>query len=78
MSAKEIRLHGRGGQGAVLAATILASAFANEGKYIASFPMYGFERRGMPVVAFTRADDHPILEKTQIYTPDCLMVIDLD
>jgi 2-oxoacid:acceptor oxidoreductase gamma subunit (pyruvate/2-ketoisovalerate family) len=38
--------------------------------------MYGFERRGMPVVAFTRFDDEPIREKTQIYTPDCLMVID--
>jgi 2-oxoacid:acceptor oxidoreductase gamma subunit (pyruvate/2-ketoisovalerate family) len=38
--------------------------------------MYGFERRGMPVVAFTRFDTQPILEKTQIYTPDLLMVID--
>ena len=76
MSAKEIRLHGRGGQGAVMAAKILASAFALEGKYVASFPMYGFERRGMPVVAFTRFADQPIREKTQIYTPDCIMVID--
>jgi 2-oxoacid:acceptor oxidoreductase gamma subunit (pyruvate/2-ketoisovalerate family) len=38
--------------------------------------MYGFERRGMPVVAFTRFDEEPIREKTQIYTPDCLVVID--
>ena len=76
MSAKEIRLHGRGGQGAVLAAKMLASAFAVEGKAVASFPMYGFERRGMPVIAFTRFDVNPIREKTQIYTPDCLMVID--
>ncbi len=73
---KEIRFHGRGGQGAVLAARMLASACAAEGRYVASFPMYGFERRGMPVVAFTRFDDEPIREKTQIYTPDCLMVID--
>ena len=73
---KEIRIHGRGGQGAVLAARMLASAFVAEGKYVASFPMYGFERRGAPVVAFTRIDDKPIREKTQIYNPDCLIVID--
>lgn len=73
---KEIRIHGRGGQGAVMAARMLASAFVAEGKYVASFPMYGFERRGAPVVAFTRVDDKPIREKTQIYTPDCLVVID--
>ncbi len=76
MPKKEIRLHGRGGQGAVMAAKMLASAFALEGLSVASFPMYGFERRGMPVIAFTRADDKPIREKTQIYTPDCLVVID--
>ncbi|MCJ7605526.1 MAG: 2-oxoacid:acceptor oxidoreductase family protein, partial [Dehalococcoidales bacterium] len=69
---KEIRFHGRGGQGAVTAARILASAFVVEGKYVATFPMYGFERRGAPVVAFTRMDDKQIREKTQIYTPDCL------
>jgi 2-oxoacid:acceptor oxidoreductase gamma subunit (pyruvate/2-ketoisovalerate family) len=55
---------------------MLASAFVTEGKYVASFPMYGFERRGAPVVAFTRVDDKPIREKTQIYNPDCLIVID--
>ncbi|MGD9210571.1 MAG: 2-oxoacid:acceptor oxidoreductase family protein [Desulfobacteraceae bacterium] len=76
MSAKEIRFHGRGGQGAVMAAKMLASAAAEEGMCVASFPMYGFERRGMPVIAFTRLDNKPIREKTQIYTPDCLMVID--
>jgi len=73
---KEIRIHGRGGQGAVLAARMLASAFVLEGKSVASFPMYGFERRGAPVVAFTRVDDKPIREKTQIYNPDSLIVID--
>jgi 2-oxoacid:acceptor oxidoreductase gamma subunit (pyruvate/2-ketoisovalerate family) len=59
-----------------MAARMLASAFVAEGKYVASFPMYGFERRGAPVVAFTRIDDKPIREKTQIYNPDCLIVID--
>lgn len=73
---KEIRFHGRGGQGAVLAARMLAIALVTEGKNVASFPMYGFERRGAPVVAFTRFDDKPIMEKTQIYNPDCLVVID--
>jgi 2-oxoacid:acceptor oxidoreductase gamma subunit (pyruvate/2-ketoisovalerate family) len=73
---KEIRIHGRGGQGAVLAARMLATAFVAEGKYVASFPMYGFERRGAPVVAFTRVDDRLIQEKTQIYNPDCLAVVD--
>jgi 2-oxoacid:acceptor oxidoreductase gamma subunit (pyruvate/2-ketoisovalerate family) len=76
MPAQEIRFHGRGGQGAVLAARMLATACAVEGKCVASFPMYGFERRGMPVVAFTRVSEEPIREKTQIYTPDCLVVID--
>jgi 2-oxoacid:acceptor oxidoreductase gamma subunit (pyruvate/2-ketoisovalerate family) len=59
-----------------MAARMLASAFVIEGKSVASFPMYGFERRGAPVVAFTRVDDKPIQEKTQIYNPDCLVVID--
>lgn len=73
---KEIRVHGRGGQGAVLAAQMLATSFVAHGKHVASFPMFGFERRGAPLVAFTRIDDKPIREKTQIYYPDCLMVID--
>jgi pyruvate ferredoxin oxidoreductase gamma subunit len=73
---KEIRIHGRGGQGAVTAARMLASAFVAEGKFVASFPMYGFERRGAPVQAFTRLDDKPIREKTQVYFPDCMVVID--
>lgn len=76
MTVKELRFHGRGGQGAVLAAKMVASAAAKEGKCVGSFPMYGFERRGMPVVAFTRFDDEPIREKSQIYTPDCVVVVD--
>jgi 2-oxoacid:acceptor oxidoreductase gamma subunit (pyruvate/2-ketoisovalerate family) len=73
---KEIRIHGRGGQGAVTAARMLASAFVLDGKFVASFPMYGFERRGAPVQAFTRVDEKPIREKTQVYNPDCMIVID--
>ena len=47
---KQIRLHGRGGQGAALASQMLANAFVVEGKHAASFPLFGFERRGAPVI----------------------------
>lgn len=73
---KEVRLHGRGGQGIVLAAEMLAKALVSEGKHVASFPMFGVERRGAPVTAYLRFDDKPIREKTQIYHPDCLIVTD--
>jgi len=73
---KEIRWHGRGGQGAVVAARVLATAFVREGKSAMAFPRFGAERRGAPVVAFTSFDDKPIREKTQLYHPDCLIVID--
>ena len=72
----EVRFHGRGGQGAVTASRILANALVREGKYGSSFPMFGFERRGAPVTAFLRFDDRPIKLKTQIYEPDCLIVLD--
>ncbi len=73
---KEIRLHGRGGQGVVTAADILATAFVMEGKYAASFPMFGFERRGAPVTAFVRFDSQPIRERPHVYNPHCLVVAD--
>ncbi|MBW1998069.1 MAG: 2-oxoacid:acceptor oxidoreductase family protein [Deltaproteobacteria bacterium] len=72
----EVRFHGRGGQGAVMASRILANAFVREGKFGSAFPMFGFERRGAPVTAFGRFDEKPIKEKTQIYHPDCLIVLD--
>ncbi len=72
----EIRMHGRGGQGGVIAAKILASAIFKEGKYAQSFPSFGVERRGAPVLAFTRADDRPIRLRTAIYEPDHLIVLD--
>src|SRR3990172_12253327 len=73
---KEIRLHGRGGQGAVIAAEMLAAAFVKEGKYAVAFPMFGFERRGAPLMAFLRFDDKPIRQRTQVYAPDCLIITD--
>lgn len=73
---QEIRLHGRGGQGAVVAAEMLATAFVKGGKYASSFPMFGFERRGAPVISFVRVDDARVRERTQIYSPDCVIVLD--
>jgi 2-oxoacid:acceptor oxidoreductase gamma subunit (pyruvate/2-ketoisovalerate family) len=72
----EVRFHGRGGQGVVTAARILSNAFLKVGRFGSSFPMFGFERRGAPVTAFMRFDDRRIREKTQIYNPDCVVVLD--
>jgi 2-oxoacid:acceptor oxidoreductase gamma subunit (pyruvate/2-ketoisovalerate family) len=73
---REIRWHGRGGQGAVVAARVLTAAFDKEGKSAMAFPKYGAERRGAPVIAFSGFDDRPIREKTELYEPDCLVVLD--
>ena len=72
----EIRTHGRGGQGAVVASEILADAFFREGKYVQAFPAFGVERRGAPVVSFTRISDGEIRERCEIYEPDHLIVLD--
>jgi pyruvate ferredoxin oxidoreductase gamma subunit/2-oxoisovalerate ferredoxin oxidoreductase gamma subunit len=72
----EIRFHGRGGQGAVVASTVLASAFFKERKFVQAFPNFGAERRGAPVVAFTRVSDQEIRERFGIYEPDCLIILD--
>lgn len=72
----EIRFHGRGGQGTVVASQILATAIAKEGKYIQAYPEFGVERRGAPVFAFIRINDEPIFDKSRIYTPDHVIVLD--
>ena len=72
----EIRIHGRGGQGAVLASKILAKALVEEGKHAKSIPSFGFERRGAPVTAFLRFDDQPIRKVTNIYHPNCIICLD--
>ncbi len=72
----EVRFHGRGGQGAVTAANILASAAYSEGKYSQAFPIFGVERRGAPVAAFLRVDEKPIDIKFQIYEPDAVVIQD--
>ncbi len=72
----EIRFHGRGGQGAVTAARLLAEAAFLEGKHAQAFPFFGAERRGAPVLAFARIDDKQIRVRTQIYDPDYVVVLD--
>jgi 2-oxoacid:acceptor oxidoreductase gamma subunit (pyruvate/2-ketoisovalerate family)/2-oxoacid:acceptor oxidoreductase delta subunit (pyruvate/2-ketoisovalerate family) len=72
----EVRFHGRGGQGAVMAAQALASAAFQEGGYATAFPFFGAERRGAPVLAFTRIDKKRIYRKTQVYEPDFVIILD--
>jgi 2-oxoacid:acceptor oxidoreductase gamma subunit (pyruvate/2-ketoisovalerate family) len=72
----EIRLHGRGGQGAVTSAELLASGAIKEGKYAQAFPSFGPERRGAPVVAFCRINDDDIRVRAVISQPDIVLVLD--
>jgi 2-oxoacid:acceptor oxidoreductase gamma subunit (pyruvate/2-ketoisovalerate family) len=72
----ELRFHGRGGQGTVVASKLLATALFLEGREVQSFPMFGVERRGAPVTAFLRLDDVPILLRCEILEPDELIVLD--
>lgn len=72
----EIRFHGRGGQGVVVASNILGEAAFREGKFIQSFPFFGVERRGAPVTSFLRLSDAKINIRTHIYNPDYVVVMD--
>ena len=72
----EIRFHGRGGQGAVTSVELLALAAIEEGKYAQGFPSFGPERRGAPVLAFSRVDDKPIKLRCKIVKPDVVVVLD--
>ena len=60
----------------MIASEILADAFFHEGKFVQAFPAFGVERRGAPVMAFTRASEGEIRERCQIYEPDHLIVLD--
>ena len=73
---RELRIHGRGGQGAVIASKLLASALFLEGRSVQSFPAFGVERRGAPVTAFLRVSDRPILLRCEITEPEDLIVLD--
>jgi 2-oxoacid:acceptor oxidoreductase gamma subunit (pyruvate/2-ketoisovalerate family) len=72
----EIRFHGRGGQGAVTTAELLARAAVSEEKYAQAFPSFGPERRGAPVMAFCRVSDKKILCRYQVKEPDMVVVLD--
>ncbi len=72
----EVRFHGRGGQGAVVASNILAVACFLEGKHVQAFPAFGVERRGAPVEAYLRVDERKVLVRTNVYTPDHVVVLD--
>lgn len=72
----EIRIHGRGGQGAVVASKVLASAFFREGHFVQAFPAFGVERRGAPVMAFVRVDSAPVRLRCNVYHPEHLIVLD--
>ena len=72
----EIRWHGRGGQGAVTAAKMVAELALGEGKYFQAFPEYGPERSGAPIVAFTRVSDAPIQVYSGIEHPQIVVVLD--
>jgi pyruvate ferredoxin oxidoreductase gamma subunit len=71
-----IRLHGRGGQGAVTASRLIATAAYEEGKYSQAIPMYGTERRGAPLTAFVRIDDKRVRERELVHEPDISIVLD--
>ncbi len=72
----EIVWHGRGGQGAVTSAELLARAAISEGKSAQAFPSFGPERRGAPVLAFVRIDEGRIRIRAEIKEPDVVVVLD--
>ena len=73
---KEIRIHGRGGQGVVTTSEILAIAAYTDSKQSQAFPAFGVERSGAPVQAFTRNSDEKITIRQQVYEPDYVIVLD--
>jgi 2-oxoacid:acceptor oxidoreductase gamma subunit (pyruvate/2-ketoisovalerate family) len=72
----EIRFHGRGGQGTVVATILLAKAFFRAGYFVQSFPLFGVERRGAPVEAYLRINSREVRLRTNVYTPDHVVVLD--
>lgn len=73
----EICLHGRGGQGSVTAANILVAAALKDGnKGVQAFPFFGAERRGAPVKAFARISDEEIHLRSEVYSPDIVIILD--
>jgi len=73
---EEIRFHGRGGQGTVVASILMARAFFAAGFQVQTFPLFGVERRGAPVEAYLRIDRQKILVRSNLYAPDHVVVLD--
>jgi pyruvate ferredoxin oxidoreductase gamma subunit len=73
---KQIRIHGRGGQGVVSMAEVLAIAFFKDGKISQAFPSFGVERSGAPIQSFVRISDKEISSREHVYNPDILIVLD--
>ena len=76
METQEIRFHGRGGQGAVTSASILATAAIEAGRCAQAFPSFGPERRGAPVIAYARIASAQIRNRTAIREPNFVLVLD--
>jgi len=72
----QVRFHGRGGQGVVTAAELLASAAFSEGKHAQAFPSFGSERMGAPVMSFCRIDEAEIRTHEPVSEPDALIIQD--
>ena len=72
----QVRIHGRGGQGVVTAAELLAQAAFFEGRHAQAFPSFGSERTGAPVVAFARIAETPIRVREPVMMPDAIIVQD--
>jgi pyruvate ferredoxin oxidoreductase gamma subunit len=72
----QVRFHGRGGQGVVTAAELLAEAAFTEGSHAQAFPSFGSERMGAPVMSFCRIDDKPIRTREPVTEPDALIIQD--
>lgn len=73
---KEIRFHGRGGQGVVKSAQILVETVVDKAGYAHFIPFFGVERKGSPVFGFVRIDDKDIRSKCQVYNPNCVLIFD--
>ncbi len=76
MRLKEIRLHGRGGQGVVKASQMVVKAAVEGGLHGQFIPFFGVERKGSPVFGYLRLSTEEIRRKTQIYEPDVLVIMD--
>lgn len=72
----QVRIHGRGGQGVVTAAELIAIAAFKSGKQAQAFPSFGVERTGAPIEAYARIDDKPIRTREHVYAPNVLIVQD--